>query len=121
MESDMICYVPCLGTYWFNEEALTNIIRLKDMADKFCVTYDSESERAMYVHLTDKIIKFKEFSNGMYAQNLYEGINEEDKSKSPPKTQMFNTIDKNLDFLLPRQLQRAKKARKLYGAIRTPT
>eukprot|EP00957_Ditylum_brightwellii_P000739 57893-Ditylum_brightwellii.AAC.1 len=46
MESNMVCDVPHLGTPWFNEDALTNIIALKDMADKFCVTYDSESERA---------------------------------------------------------------------------
>eukprot|EP00957_Ditylum_brightwellii_P017980 1354766-Ditylum_brightwellii.AAC.1 len=67
MESNMICDVPHLDTHWFNEDALTNIIALKDMVDKFCVTYDSESERAMYVHMPDKIIKLKEFSNGLYA------------------------------------------------------
>eukprot|EP00957_Ditylum_brightwellii_P169438 12895953-Ditylum_brightwellii.AAC.1 len=34
---------------------------------------------------------------------------------------MLNTIDENLAFLSPRQLHRAKKARKLYEAMRTPT
>ena len=34
---------------------------------------------------------------------------------------MLNTIDENLAFLSPRQLQRAKKARKLYEAMGTPT
>eukprot|EP00957_Ditylum_brightwellii_P011422 863306-Ditylum_brightwellii.AAC.1 len=33
---------------------------------------------------------------------------------------MLSTIDKILAFLSPRQLQRAKKARKLYGAMGTP-
>eukprot|EP00957_Ditylum_brightwellii_P036405 2755907-Ditylum_brightwellii.AAC.1 len=35
MESNTICDVPHLGTHWFKEDALTNIIALKDMADKF--------------------------------------------------------------------------------------
>ena len=121
MESNMICDVPHLGTHWFNKNSLTNIIALKDMADKFRVTYDSENERAMQVHMPDKIIRFKEFSNGLYARNPYEEDKKIDKFKTPPKIQMLNTLEENLNFLSSRQQQRAKMARKLYNAVGTPT
>ena len=40
---------------------------MKDMAEKFCVTMDFEEELALLVHMPNKIVKFKKFSNGLYA------------------------------------------------------
>ena len=40
---------------------------MKDMTDKFRVTMDSKEELILLVHMPNKIEKFKQFSNGLYA------------------------------------------------------
>ena len=61
----MICDIPDLGTFWYNEFALTNIINLSHMRQKFKITYDSEFENAIKVHTNKGIVKFPEIRNGL--------------------------------------------------------
>ena len=42
---------------------------MKDMTDKFCVTMKSKEELALIVHMPNKIVKFNQFPNGLYAMN----------------------------------------------------
>ena len=51
MESNMICNVPKLGTFWFNKKGITNIIALAHMTQKYCVTLDTNKEKALIAHL----------------------------------------------------------------------
>ena len=39
------------------------------MTDKFRVTFDSIKEKALIVHLPNKIIKFHQMNNGFYRMN----------------------------------------------------
>ena len=118
MESREKCDVPRLSTYWFNRNTLTNIISLAHMAEKFRVTYDSNVEKALCVHLPDRIVKFHQLRNNLYA------LNPSDKNylgEETDKAQFVNTIEENMRFLSPRQKERVKKAQKLYEAMGTPT
>ena len=63
------CTIPHLGEHWFNEDSMTNIIALSDMTDKFRVTMDSNIEKALFVHLPDKVVKFKQLLNDLYGMN----------------------------------------------------
>ena len=86
--STMKCDVPHLGTHWFNPKWITNIISLAHMANHFPVTYDSGKEKAFLVHMPNKIVKFKQMNNGLYAMNPH------DKSRVN-LTNMINTVDEN--------------------------
>ena len=67
-----ICKVPYLGTQWINENAVTNIISLSDIAEKYRVTMDTQNEKAFTVYLPNKTIKFPQMKGGLYARNPYE-------------------------------------------------
>ena len=58
--SNMLCIVPHLGEHWFNPESMTNIIAMNDMTDRYRVTMDSAVEHALFIHLLDKIVIFKQ-------------------------------------------------------------
>ncbi len=97
---------------------MTNIIRMKDMTNKFRVTMDSKEELALLVHMPDRIVKFKQFSNGLYAMDPSD---EKSFKRTKKPYQFLNTLEENLAFLSPRQQKRAKIARELYEAMGTPT
>ena len=79
--SHMKCDVPYINDVWYNEDSITNIISLKDMTNKFRVTMDSKEELTFLVHMPDKIVKFKQFANGLYAMDP----NDENVSKERAK------------------------------------
>jgi hypothetical protein len=58
-----------VGECWYNPHSITNIIALSDMTKKFRVTMDSSKEKALLVHFPNKVVKFKQMKNGLYAMN----------------------------------------------------
>ena len=59
--------VPGLGTSWFDEEAVANIIGFAKLAKKYHIIYDNDIEDAFTIHMGDKIVKFKLNDNGLYS------------------------------------------------------
>ena len=57
--SNQKCIVPHLGEQLFDKDSMANIIAMNDMTDKFRVTMDSAVEKALFVHMPDKIVVFK--------------------------------------------------------------
>jgi hypothetical protein len=112
------CTLPHLGECWFNKDSITNIIALSDMTAKFRVTMDSTAEKAMLIHLPDKVIKFWQMPNGLYAMDPTDPHRNNSSSEN---LQMIQTVAENLKFLTPRQQQRARRARELFHAIGTPS
>ena len=43
-------HVKSYGEVWFDERAITNIMLLKNVKEKFRVTYDSNRDRTFTVH-----------------------------------------------------------------------
>jgi hypothetical protein len=117
MKSQQKCDVPHLGECWFKKDSITNIIAMCDMRKKFSITMDTNKAAALLVHLPNKAVKFKEWPNGLYAMNP-EDL--ESFGTILDQYQMIQTIEENMKFLSPRQQGRARKARKLYHATRTP-
>ena len=96
MMSNQKCEVPHLGTHWFNENSMTNIISLAHMAARYKVTYDSGKEKAFFVHMPGKIVKFRQFQNGLY------GMHPKDPDSFLKKklgTQMVTTMEENIACL----------------------
>jgi hypothetical protein len=118
LESNKKCDILHIDNVWYNENSIANIISLKHMTDKFCVTMDSKEERALLVHMPDKIVKFKQFSNGLYA------MDPSDKSSFEMKKKPFQfllTVKDHMKFLSKRQQERVKKARELLEVMGLPT
>jgi hypothetical protein len=116
IHSTLKCDIKHMQNVWFNESSMTNIIALKDMTKRFRVTMDSEKQLALLVHLPDKIVKFKQFSNGLYAMDP----NDKESFEMKPM-QLMNLVTENMKFLSKQQRKRARRAREFYVAMGTPT
>jgi hypothetical protein len=79
---------------------------------------DSKEELALLVHMPDKIVKFKQFSNGLYAMDPNDKTSFEMKKKP---NQFLTTVKDNMKFLSKRQQERAKRARELLEVMGIPT
>ena len=104
--------VPDFGEVWYDNKAITNIFALKEMIKRYRVTYDSNVEDAFIIHLPHKVVKFRRSPNGLYyikPQIVTEVSN------------LVSTIAENRRNYTIRQFERAKKARKLYHIVGTPT
>ena len=102
---------------------MTNIIALSDMTNKFWVTMDSNIEKALFVHLPDKAVKFKQLHNNVYGMNPAdpESYITKNQFEKQNKIQMMNVVGDNLRYMSERQQQRAKHARIAFQIIGTPT
>ena len=120
--SNQKCLVPHLGEHWFNSDSMTNIIAMKDMTDKYRVTMDSAVEKALFVHMPEKIVVFKQLENNLYGMDPEDPTSYISKGKYNSKNiQMMNIVEDNLNMMSERQQRKAKMARKAFQAIGTPT
>jgi hypothetical protein len=79
---------------------------------------DSKEERVLLVHMPDKIVKFKQFSNCLYAMDP----NNKPSFKAKKKPYQFlTTVKDNMKFLSKRQQERVKRARELLEVMGLPT
>ena len=132
LESKQKCNVPLLGEHWFNKNSMTNIIALSDMAAKYKVTMDTSKDKAFFVHLPDKIVVFKQMENNLYGMDPMDPNSFISKEKYDKKCVHFagvgrvatndeSEVEDNLKYMSERQRNRAKKARKAFQALGTPT
>jgi hypothetical protein len=106
--------IPGWGEAWFNPRAITNIFCYAEMAKHHRITYNLDKEDAFTVYLPDKKVKFAKTDQGLY-------VFKPKIKKSMRKTQFINTVDENKEFFTTQQFKKAKQARELYNALRTPS
>ena len=102
--------IPHLGDHWFNDDPITNIIVLSNKTNKCRVTMDSNIDKILFVHLTDKIVKFRQLYNNLYGMNPAdsESYISKDKFESNNKIHLMNVVGDNVKYMSERQQQRAK-------------
>ena len=93
------CDISYINNLWYNKNSITNITSMKYMTEKICIVMDSKEELALLVHMPNRIIKFKEISNGLYAMDL----NNKESFIITNKQYQFMNMLENLKFLSPRQ------------------
>ena len=59
------------------------------MTDKFRVTMDSNIEKSLFVHLLDKVVKFKQLHNNLYGMNPADPESYITKNKLKKNTMKF--------------------------------
>ena len=107
---------------------------------------DTDADKAVFVHLPDKIVRFGQMRNrlcGLDPKNKDKNFTPEEynnlfqnknfglttntqtelfqESNTNNKTQFIQTVKENLKYLSPAKQERAKKARQVYQALGTPT
>ena len=111
-----ICDIPFLGTHWYNKDAMTNIISLADIAKLYRVTMDTYKDKAIYVHLPDKIVKFPQLKGGLYARKP-----EYDANNYQFTGILKNPLDNTNAFVTPIKIKKAEAARQMLHALGVPT
>jgi hypothetical protein len=102
------------GTVWYDETAIANIFRLSELKKKHRVTYDSEKEDALIVHMKKDTLKFEYNPKGLYTYKV------SDKYLKK-QSHLINTVKENRVGYTQRQFEQAKRARELYHTVGTPT
>ena len=95
---------------------------MKDVTDSFRVTMGSAVEKALFLHMPDKIIVIKQLESNLYGMDPRDPTSYISKKHYEVKNiQLFNTVEDFLKFMSETQQKRAIAARKVYQAIGTPT
>ena len=119
MKVSKTCKIPLLGTHWFNEEAITNIISLADISEKYRVTMDTAEEKCMTVHLKDKEVKFPQLQGGLYGRRPELTKKQENKINTVENS--YLTVDENIKFISKPQLQKAQQVKTLQNTLGMPS
>ena len=98
------------GEVWYHPDAITNILSLNNVKKKWQVPYDSNGQDRFTVHKPEKLIHFDCSKNGLYFHNV---LNQ--------NVTMVNTVEENSQGFSRRQIEQAKKARKLYHVMCIPS
>ena len=105
--------LPGYGVVWHHPEAITNILSLHRVQEKFGVTYDSANKNSFLVHKPDGVREFRATAKGLYAL----------VDKDPNKTgvQLLQTVKDNMKHFSKQSIEGAKKAKDLYGKVHFPS
>jgi hypothetical protein len=119
--STLVATVANFGEVWFNPKSLANILSMAQVRKKCRITMDSDIEAAMLVHRKDgSIIKFVEFSNGLY----YFDTKEEQQNKKNKVSDNYlfvNTVAANKSAYTREEVEAADRARALYRKLGRPS
>ena len=111
------CKIPFLGTHWFVEGAITNIISLADLSKNYRVTMDTANEKTMIVHLKDRHVKFSQMPGGLYACNpkLKE---KECQNQISKKIQNYSTVNKKYTVYIKEAIKKSTRCKKITKCTR---
>ena len=99
------------GKVWFNDRAITNILCLKNVREKFPVEYKCYPESAFCVMKEDgSLIDFVMHPDGLHYHNTRQ-----------TELVMVNTVAENEEGYTKHQLQEAKVAREVQAVVGSPS
>ena len=105
-------YIKNYGKVWFNKQAITNVLSLKLVHNKFKMTYDGDSDKSIFTiqKLDGKQVHFWMHSDSLHYHN-------------PKKQEMalISTIKDNEEGFTPHQIASAKAACKLQATVGYPS
>jgi hypothetical protein len=105
-------HVTNYSDVWFDTKAITNILSLKNVREKFHVTYDSHSKGSFIVHKPNGI----DTHFAMQANDLH--YHEDTNNR---QLKMVSTVKSESKGFSKRQLKQAKTARDFQAKVRHPS
>jgi len=104
-------HIKNYGDVWFDPRAITNILSLKNVKEKYRVTFDSNGNNAFHVHRPGKPdLRFDMHTNGLYYHD-----------PSQKELTLVNTVLGNSEGYSKRQIAQAKQARDLQAVLGNPS
>ena len=98
------------GDVWFDEQAITNILCLKNMKNKYRVTYDSAENGTFTVHKPEAQLHFLMHQDGLhYHDTKYREV------------KMIQTVQENEEGYSKRQIKDTQESRDLYAKVGYPS
>ena len=71
--TNMVGDLPGMGTVWYHEGGIENILSLAKVKNRYRITYDSHNGNNVDVHLNEgKIRRFRESHTGLYYSDMRE-------------------------------------------------
>jgi len=124
-----------LGQAWFDTELECNVIGFADLANRYHVTYDNKVDDAFHVHTENGEVLWERQPNGKlytyrpsdeYRKMIAETKNPVKKSivahqEVATATQLLETVKDNCEGFTKREVEGAKRARKLLHASGFPS
>jgi hypothetical protein len=99
------------GMVWYHPQAITNILSLKNVREKYQVTFDSDTLNAFIVHKPNgEELKFNMHRDGLYYHNPREH-----------HMSLVNTVKQAEEGFTKRQIAQAKLAREFQGTVGNPS
>ena len=99
------------GEVWFDTRAITNILSLKNVRNKYRVTYDSKSDDVFTVHMNKgRVMHFKMLKDGLHYHDT-----------ADRQVTLIHTVQQNEAGYSQRQLTTARRARDLYSKVGHPS
>ena len=103
--------LPDYGKVMYSPKAMTNILSLAMASDKYRITMDTAIDNAFLVHTPQGIRRFARDANNLYTYQPAPQV----------KQTHVQTLEENLKFHTPREISRAKAAKRLIEALGSPS
>ena len=108
--TNKIGHLKNYGDVWFDERAITNILGLKIVKQKYRVTYDSSTYGVFTVHKPGQQLHFVMHKDGLYYHDTWSC-----------EITLVHTVQENEEGYSQRHVQDARKARHLYTKVGYPS
>jgi len=111
LTTNMKAHVDNYGDVWYDPSAITNILSLKNVCNKYRVTYNSNAEGAFIVHKPDNTdVHFVMHANGLHYHNT-----------DNRQLSFVMTVEEQSVGYSKKQLQQAKRARNFQAYVGYPS
>ena len=115
------------GKVPFSENAVTNIMSLALLSDKYTITMNTAVDNAIYVHTPQKVVRFGRDSTNVYSHTPTKLGSCKPIAPAKPRDEddtapsFVQSVEENKLFYTPKEVTRAKRARDLLAALGTPS
>ena len=103
------------GVVWYHPKALTNLLSLNNIKNKYRVQYDSAKEDSFLVHKPDGVRRFVGIADGLYA------LSDTKQTVEQHEYQFLELVEDNKTRYTRKMIKGAEKAKELYGMVQHPS
>ena len=113
--------LPGYGTMWYDPKAIANILSLRQVRDRYHITYDSAYQQFIVTKQCGKRFVFKESEGGLHYLDTTHPEQEQGHKHEQQHVFMVNTVKDNMKNFTNNDYLRAVRARELQVTIGRPS
>ena len=113
--------LPGYGTVWYDPKAIANILSLRQVRDRYHITYDSTYQQFIVTKPCGKRFVFKESEGGLHYLDTSHPGQDQDHKNEQQHVFMVNTVKDNMRNFTNNDYLRAVRARELQVTVGRPS